>query len=311
MNLFQFIIRSFVFYRRRNVGLFLTAVVSAAVLAGALLVGDSVRYSLARIVDLRLGRSEVALVSDKRFFTVALADRISKKLDADVAPVMQLPAMVSNSDSTKRVNQARVLGVDKRFFDIGNAADPLGESKDGIVINQQTAGRLGVKPGDEILIRIGKPGKMSRDIGLVPDTDLTVVYRGKILKVIGDEQFGRFGLQSGQIAPFNVFVPIKWLGDKIEKTGLCNTLLVAAKDGSTPISIVTANAALKQAIALNDVGLEISSVTGKGSLQVQTRRVFIDDFLSKDSRMYYKALVILRKKYIATISQNESFHILR
>ena len=33
MNIFGFIVRSIVYYRRRNVGLFLTAVVSAAVLA--------------------------------------------------------------------------------------------------------------------------------------------------------------------------------------------------------------------------------------------------------------------------------------
>ena len=60
MNIFGFILRSIVFYWRRNVGLLLTAVVSGAVLAGALLVGDSVRYSLNRIVDLRLGSTELA-----------------------------------------------------------------------------------------------------------------------------------------------------------------------------------------------------------------------------------------------------------
>ncbi|MBW8015440.1 MAG: FtsX-like permease family protein [Planctomycetes bacterium] len=278
MNIFGFIVRSIVYYRRRNVGLFLTAVVSAAVLAGALLVGDSVRYSLARIVDLRLGATDVALVSQKRFFTVALADRISEKLDADVAPVMQLVGMVSNSDSTERLNQAQVLGVNGRFFDIGSAADPFAERKEGIVVNQQAAARLGVKAGDEILLRIGKPGQMSRDVGLVPDTDLTVVYRGQVIKVIDDEGFGRFSLRGDQVAPFNIFVPLNWLAKKIDKDGLCNTLLVAGKGLSTK----KADAALTEVISLNDVGLETKAVAGSDEIHIKSRRVFIDEFLSED-----------------------------
>jgi len=278
MNIFGFVLRSIVFYWRRNVGLFLTAVVSAAVLAGALLVGDSVRYSLARIVDLRLGRTEVALVSSQRFFTVALADRISKKLDADVASVMQLAGMAGNSDGAKRINQVQVLGVDKRFFDIAGAADPFAESKEGIVVNQQVAEKLGVKTGNEILLRIGKPGQMSREAGLVPDTDLTVVYRGKVVKVIGADDFGRFSLRGDQIAPYNVFVPLAWIGEKIEKKGLCNTLLV----GGDGVTVLKADAALKETVSLNDVGLEISEVAASDEIQIQSRRVFIDNFLSED-----------------------------
>ena len=56
-----------------------------AVLVGALLVGDSVRHSLARLVDDRLGRTSVAVVSGEHFVRAALADDLGVALGADAA----------------------------------------------------------------------------------------------------------------------------------------------------------------------------------------------------------------------------------
>ena len=55
----------------------LAVMVSTAVLTGALVVGDSVRHSLMMMVKARLGATELALVSQNRFFTAALADELA------------------------------------------------------------------------------------------------------------------------------------------------------------------------------------------------------------------------------------------
>ena len=68
MSLWQLARRSLLFYWRTNLGVLLSVLVSTAVLAGALVVGDSVRYSLGNMVSARLGRTELALVSGERFF---------------------------------------------------------------------------------------------------------------------------------------------------------------------------------------------------------------------------------------------------
>jgi len=280
MSIFALIKQSLTFYWRKNVGLFLTAVVSAAILTGALLVGDSVRYSLRRIVELRLGNTQLALVSQGRFFGQALAERLSKKLDADVAPVLQLGAMVTTGDAAKSANRIAVLGVDDRFFDIGQDPNPFGQASEGIVLNQPLAARLGVSAGDDVVLRIGKPGKISRDVGLMPDTDLSVVYRGEIKAVISEDDFGRFSLAANQASPLNAFVPLSWLSQKIDHRGLCNTLLVSSKDNAE-ITIAQAETALKESLTFNDVALEISKLPNRDEFEIRSRRVFIDDFLSE------------------------------
>lgn len=279
MNIFTLAKQSLTFYWRKNVGLFLTAVVSAAILTGALLVGDSVRYSLRRIVELRLGNTQLALVSQGRFFGQPLAERLSKELDADVAPVLQLSAMAGTGDGGKSANRIAVLGVDDRFFAIAQGANPFEEADEGIVLNQQLAARLGVTAGDEVVLRIGKPGKISRDVGLMPDTDLSVVHRGEVKAVITEDDFGRFSLAANQVAPLNAFVPLSWLAEKIDQSGLCNTLLLSSKD-TTEITLARADIALKESLTLNDMALEISKPAKRDEFEIRSRRVFIDDFLS-------------------------------
>ena len=60
--------RSLRFYWRTHVSIVLGAAVAAMVLTGALLVGDSMRYSLRRIADQRLGRIESAMMVRGRTF---------------------------------------------------------------------------------------------------------------------------------------------------------------------------------------------------------------------------------------------------
>ena len=116
MSLFQFIQRSIRYYWRTSIGICLAMAVSCAVLVGALTVGDSVRYSLKRLVDIRLGQVEYAVISQDKFFTAKLANSIASKTQAEIAAVIQLRGIASNDDGAKRVNQVNVLGVDEHFF---------------------------------------------------------------------------------------------------------------------------------------------------------------------------------------------------
>ena len=120
MSLWKLVKRSIGFYWRRNVGVFLAVLVSAAVLTGGLLVGDSVRYSLRRLVTARLGQVERAIVGGERFFRRQLADDLSRKFRkagaaVDSAAVLSLRGLIADSEGARRVNQVEVLGVDERF----------------------------------------------------------------------------------------------------------------------------------------------------------------------------------------------------
>ena len=119
MSLWKLVKKSIGFYWRTNVGVFLAVLVSAAVLTGGLLVGDSVRYSLRRLVTARLGQVERAIVGGERFFRRQLADDLSRKFRkagaaVDSAAVLSLRGLIADSEGARRVNQVEVLGVDER-----------------------------------------------------------------------------------------------------------------------------------------------------------------------------------------------------
>ena len=274
MRLFALAIRSLLFYWRTTVGVILTVAVGTAVLTGALLVGDSVRYSLRRMVDVRLGRTQLALVPQNRFFRAALADELSQSLGGPVAPVLMLRALVSGGDGARRATDVQVLGVDDRFFTIGNAKPP--RWNDGLAVNSPLAARLGVKAGDDIVLRIAKPGIMPRDVPLSPDSDLSVAARRSVSAVLGPDDFGGFNLQANQVAPLNVFVPLSWLQNLTERTGQANMLL-AAGDGLTAEQ---ASRAIREHWQPADAALEIHRLETQGVAEIRSGRVFIEQPLA-------------------------------
>ena len=79
MNRFTLILRSLAFHWRVQLAAGLAAALGTAVLVGALLVGDSVRYSLKTMALERLGRIQSAVIGGDRFFRADLEDRMNKK----------------------------------------------------------------------------------------------------------------------------------------------------------------------------------------------------------------------------------------
>ena len=86
MSAFRLIIAAFLHHWRMNLAVAAGAAVGTAVLAGALLVGDSMRGSLRNLALDRLGNIDEALIAD-RFFRVQLADELSQQDDAGKSDV--------------------------------------------------------------------------------------------------------------------------------------------------------------------------------------------------------------------------------
>ncbi|NOR67661.1 MAG: FtsX-like permease family protein, partial [Woeseiaceae bacterium] len=147
-----------------------------------------------------------------------------------------------------------------------------------IALNQPLAERLGVGPGDEVKLRIEKPGMMPREVPLTPDSDLSVLFRPTVKAVAGIPQFGRFGLQANQIAPLNVFVPLRWLQEKMDHKGHANMLLAASEN--VGLTVEQADEAIKKRWKLADAGLKIRTLGRQKVHEVRSSRIFIDQALS-------------------------------
>ena len=111
--------RNIAHFWRRNLGVILGAALCTKVLAGALLVGDSVRESLRRIAEERIGQVDSLLFTEDRFFREALAEQLEEKMDAIAAPIFILRGSVSNPDADEekgqiaRIANIQVLGIDE------------------------------------------------------------------------------------------------------------------------------------------------------------------------------------------------------
>src|SRR5688572_16705603 len=81
-------------YWRTNLAVVLGVATAVTVLAGALLVGDSVRGSLRDLVLQRLGRTDLVIVSSD-FFRAELADaiRLDPTFEADFRDIVPLIAV--------------------------------------------------------------------------------------------------------------------------------------------------------------------------------------------------------------------------
>ncbi|MHC4727371.1 MAG: ABC transporter permease [Planctomycetota bacterium] len=283
MSLWKLAKRSLSFYWRTNLGVLLAVMVSAVVLTGALVIGDSVRHSLKLMVEARLGATQLALIPKNRFFRAELAQEIAKELDTVAAPVLQIRGLIANSDGTKRANRIEVLGVNGSFFKIGATENSLIDgTNQAIVLNKPLAAKLGVNVGDEVVLRIEKPALMPRDVPLTPDSDLTLAFRLVVEAIVSQSDFGNFSLKANQIISLNAFVPLLWLQQQLDRNNQANMLLLAA-DARETLTSEKANVAVKKYWQLADTGLEFRHVQNKNMLEIRSRRVFIEESITANA----------------------------
>ncbi len=276
MGLLQLVKRTVFFYWRTNLGVLLTVVVSAAVLTGALAIGDSIHHSLIMMVKARLGDVDHALVARGRFFREALADDLSSSLDGRVAPLLHVRGMIASGDGSDRANRIEIYGVDDRFYAVGPGPDLFAGGREGVVLNTKLADRIAVEAGDDVVLRMEQPGQMSRDLPLTPDTGLSTAFRLPVKAVASAGEFGRFNLQANQIAPLNAFVPLQWLQQQLGRERQANVLLAAGK-GDQSISVDALDDGIRDQWQLADAELELRRLDRRDVFELRSKRVFIGD----------------------------------
>jgi len=254
-------------------------VISTAVLTGALVVGDTVKYSLLQLTDARLGRTRFALRSGDRFFRQQLAGELSQQTKSSVSPVLQLEGIAINNANNSRINRVEVLGIDERFIKLWNTVDPQPE-EDEAIINQNTAQKLNLKPGDEFLLKIHQQSKASENAPFISEKEPLVSLRLKIAAIADNQQMGRFSLKSNQAAPYNIFVSLPAIAGKLELTGKANLLLIA-DNITSDLSSQKLDSLVQLTWKPEDAGLEFRNIPGQEQKEIRSERIFIDDSSAK------------------------------
>jgi len=273
MKAFTFIKKSLYYYRRTHVGVLLGAALSTAILVGALVIGDSVRYSLERLVLDRLGRTTWAMQTGDRFFNVSLAERLEAKVGYDAAALLQANAIAVAGEY--RANKVQAVGVDARFDAVGGC-DLYGDLKeDQVVINMRLAKKLHAAAGDDILLRIEKLDAMPKDAPLAGVDEASVAQRFTVKKIADTKDFGRYSLRAEQIEPMTAFLSQRRLQKLLRLHDKANVLLVAAPAQDERVDKQLRNS-LAAVAEPGDMGFYVQPLKKGSGAELRSDRIFID-----------------------------------
>lgn len=241
MTLRDLAVRSLKYHWRSHAGVLAGTMIAAAVLVGALAVGDSVQGSLVRQARDRLGnRVMTAMDLRDRFVTTNLAANVEAQFpnlngrtgqpgdvtgDSPMAGIaLALPATGAKQDGTARANRVMMYGVTPAFMELlaSNGSEP---DWDEAWLSEGLAGQLSVRVGDEVVFRIHKPSALSRDAVITPRDDQSVALRLRVGRILDAGQGANFSLKSDQTSPFNAFVSYSQLADAAGLAGLGNLVV--------------------------------------------------------------------------------------
>ncbi len=280
------VFRSLLFAWRTNLAIVLGVAVGAAVIGGALIVGDSVRASLRQMTLDRLGKVD-QVVTGARFFRQALAE------ETNTAPAIIMVAGVQRKTDTvtRRAGQVNVYGLEARGWELlYGPTDQLPQGSQA-VINRPLADALGAEVGQEITIWIELPSAVPRDTLLGKRDNDSQEVTVTVSSILSDGPgAARFGLNPTQQLPMNVFVPLETLQDALDLAELrptkrdpggaqarINSLLMADSTATNPL--MSAEDQTKQVQSkwtLADLNLRIVHDTALNVLVVESEQMILE-----------------------------------
>ncbi|MGI9106830.1 MAG: FtsX-like permease family protein [Pyrinomonadaceae bacterium] len=288
--------RNLTYYWRTNAAVACGVAIAVAVLAGALLVGDSVRASLRALVLQRLGQTAY-VVSASNFFREELVEELRARPEFAPAsfdgacPLVVFEGVVVHEASGRRGGGVQVYGVDERFWQfhgLDASRRMLGERE--VIVSAGLAAELGSAAGDELLLRIEKPADIPVESlhGRKEDVGRTVrlTMHGEALTAA---DLGDFSLRPRQGAVRAVFVPLKRLQKDAEQMGGINTILLSVSgDAATPASVTAQAEAvqkmLRETFTLADVGVKVRSLEAAHALSLETESAIINEALGQQAQ---------------------------
>lgn len=289
-------------YWRSHLSVALGTAIATAVLAGALVVGDSVKASLRRMTLERLGAVDFSMTGP-RFFREQLAtDVVAAAKEGGqsvrVAPAILATAAIETSggDTQRRASGTQVIGCDDRFWEFLNHGSLKAPSDGEVVLSRRTADQLQAKVGDQVSVLVEIPQTIPRD-SLLGDREQTVTELLLNVSGIAEEQTGmaRFGLNPSQQLPRNAFVNLRQLQEQLNvaetaesrsspvaKPARINSLFFARENStaSTEDADVAAGQSLTTAIhrklGLADLHLRLIDHSDRGYISLESEQMILD-----------------------------------
>ncbi len=266
MRTIQLLKRSLAYYWHTNLVVVLGVAVAVSVLAGALLIGESVRGSLRDLSTRRLGKTD-DLITSANFFREQLAADLGV-----TCPLIAMKGVVVYEPNKRRAGDVKVYGVDERFWKFNGVSGEAAPQNGEALVSESLAGELGSAPGESLLLRLEKPSDIPVESlhGRKENPGKTI--RLTVARVLGGESLGEFSLQPQQDAVKAIFVSLSFLQRELEQQDRVNTILVSRQQQSI-------EALLKSKATLEDLGLKLRVINDQ-SISVESAGKIINEHVA-------------------------------
>ena len=269
------------FYAATNAMVVLGVAVAVAVLAGALLVGSSVRDSLRELALSRLGATDL-VVSSPTFFRAVLADELTARSSPTLksaAPMIVFDGAVVHDESQRVAGRVAVYGIDERFGRF-HGVERLAVSGREALISPALAAELGAGAGDTVTLRVARPSDIPLATLQGRRETTGERLRLNVARVLDHGALGEFSLAPSQGPVLAIYVPMARLQRDLGLGDRVNVMLVGVKepvhDAAKLVRDVIAPVA-----ALDDLGLRARETPG-GETSIESRAGFLTKELAAE-----------------------------
>ncbi|HEV3469468.1 MAG TPA: ABC transporter permease [Pyrinomonadaceae bacterium] len=281
--------RGLAYHWRTNLAVVAGVAVAVAVLAGALLVGDSVRASLRGLFLGRLGRAELVVTSANFFREELIAGARSDAEFAragfeSAAPLVMLEGAVTRERGGARAAGVQVYGVDERFWQFHGVEGVAAPRGDEVLLSPGLAEELRAAAGETLLLRVEKPSDIPVESLHGRKEDVGRTSRLTVRETLAASRMGEFSVRPSQAAVRAVFVSLKGLQRSLEQEGRVNALLVSAREPGRAGQTERLGAILKNNFALEDLGVRLRALEGDRGLALESESALINDALAAAAR---------------------------
>lgn len=292
-NLLKFTGRSILFNKKDYLNQAIIIALLAAIITGSLLTGDSVRESLKRKTNEKLGNTWILISSGLRFVDSSISDRFKLMHSIDCAPLLETDGYCQNFETGVSVLDINIYGIRKDFFEF-HGIDSIEIREGTVAVNSELAVYLGIKEGDDIIIRFNNPDPIPDNAPFAPEEQGESSRVLKVSRILGPELAGNFSLGINQLIPRNVFMNLGDLQEVDNPVYRVNRLLVANGEN---ISESLIHDILKENLIITDIGLSLRKSAVTGETEIISDRIFIDSILAdrilKEIKQAYPVLTYL------------------
>lgn len=293
MRLRRVVIRSLVHYWPTQLAIIGGVAVSVATLAGALLVGDSVRSSLKALVLERLGKTHTAVTA-----SIPFPEDLARRLQAHpgfsqafggACPLMVAEGAVVHAGTQRLASRVQVYGVDERFWAFhGRPSEPL--ERRSALLSPELARELDWKEGDSLLVTLQQRAATPAETlhGRRDSSGVTLRVRGS--RVLQPENLGEFSILQRGAAVRTLFLPLGEIQRALEQQGRVNALLLSESENPSGNDGNRLSRMLRETLTPDDAGLRIRVLEHCSCLSLEHAGGLLDETAAAAARRTGAAL---------------------